>query len=33
MSQKFYNVLVVSASLWHAYHVTEAVQAVVGTPL
>ena len=31
MSQKFYNILVVCASLQHIYHVTKVVQAMEAT--
>ena len=31
VSQNFCNILVVRANLWCVYHVTEAVQAVIGT--
>ena len=31
MNQRFCNIMVVHASLWCVYHVTEAVQIVLGT--
>ena len=31
VNEKFYNILVVKASLQHIYHVSESVQAMKGT--